>query len=198
MVPLLRVLNKIIDAVGWICIIAMLLMMCNVFIDVFVRYIVVDVFKHLDMYLFYDKYLHWLGGIGMQELEWHWFSIMFLMGLGYTLKENGHVRVDVFYDAFERRRQAWINIIGAIVFTIPFCLLVIFGDPAGDDVQGSIAFFKNSWESEESTGDPGSLPRLWPIKLVLPIAFSIVILSAVAVILKEALILRGYSEEEIK
>ncbi len=182
----LRFLNRIIDMVGWICVIAMLLMVLNVFIDVFVRYVVVDTLKYFDLYLWYDKYLSWLGGVGMQELEWHWFSVMFLLGLGYTLRENGHVRVDVFYDNFPRKAQAWINIIGALVFTIPFCILVTYY---------GWEFFAESFANQENKGDPGSLPRLWPIKFVIPISFAFLILSAVAVILKEALVLTDQEEE---
>jgi len=182
----LRFLNKIIDAVGWICVIALLLMIVNVFIDVFVRYIVIDLVKYFDIYLWYDKHFSWFGGIGMQELEWHWFSVMFLMGLGYTLRENGHVRVDVAYDTFAERKKSWINLIGAVVFAIPFCLLIIY---YGWD------FFIESFNNEENKGDPGSLPRLWPVKLVIPVSFSFLILSAVAVMIKEYLTLTGQHDD---
>lgn len=177
MKPTLNLLNKIIDILGWICIFAMLLMVLNVFIDVFVRYVVVEALKFFDLYLWYDENLSWLGGVGMQELEWHFFSVMFLVGLGYTLRENGHVRVDVFYDGFSRKTQAWINIIGALIFTIPFSLVVLFGDGIigqgfdYDDAEAAIGYFVESWNNEENPGDPGSLPRLWPIKFVIPISF---------------------------
>ncbi len=182
----LRFLNKIIDAVGWICVIALLLMIVNVFIDVFVRYVVIDLVKYFDIYLWYDKNFSWLGGIGMQELEWHWFSVMFLMGLGYTLRENGHVRVDVLYDTFAERKKSWINLIGAVVFAIPFCLLVIY---YGWD------FFLESYNNQENKGDPGSLPRLWPVKLVIPVSFAFLILSAIAVMIKEYLVLTGQHDD---
>jgi len=185
----LNLLNRIIDIVGWICVIAMLLMVVNVFIDVFVRYVVIEAVKSLDLYLWYDKHFSWLGGIGMQELEWHWFSVMFLFGLGYTLRENGHVRVDVLYDNFSTNTKAWINIIGALIFTIPFSILIVY---YGWD------FFLASFASGENKGDPGSLPRLWPIKLTISVAFVILILSAITVILEESLVLTGKQEESSK
>lgn len=185
----LRLLNRIIDIVGWICVIAMLLMVVNVFIDVFVRYVVVGVFKYFDAYLWYDANFSWIGGVGMQELEWHWFSVMFLFGLGYTLRENGHVRVDVLYDNFPRKTQAWINIVGAIIFTIPFSVLIVY---YGWD------FFGDSFANQENRGDPGSLPRLWPIKLSISVAFVILILSAITVILEESLVLAGKQSETAK
>ncbi len=185
MKAVIHYLNKLIDAVGWVCVIAMLLMMGMVFINVFVRYAVVDLFIHFEAYTWYNTYLGWLGGIGMQELEWHFFSIMFLLGLGYTLRENGHVRVDVFYEKFSRRTQAWVNIVGTLIFTIPFSILLVY---FGWD------YFLGSWASGESKGDPGSLPRLWPIKLVVPVAFVFLILSAITVLLKEILVLINQQE----
>lgn len=179
-------LNKVIDLVGWICTLALLLMIANVFIDVLVRYILVDALKALNLYLWYDHYLSWLGGIGMQELEWHWFSMIFLLGLSYTLRENGHVRVDVFYDQFSRKTQAVINIAGALLFTLPFCLLMAYY---------TWGFFENSFIDEDNRGDPGSLPRLWPVKLTLPVAFVLVIISAVIVILEESLTLSDKNTE---
>ncbi|MAF97070.1 MAG: C4-dicarboxylate ABC transporter [Micavibrio sp.] len=172
----LKILNKIIDISGWICVAALMLMIGNVFLDVFVRYIFVDLMKAMDLYTWYDSHISWFGGIGMQELEWHWFSIVFLLGMGYTLKEDGHVRVDVFYDNFSPAVKSIINIIGTLIFTIPFCGLVAYY---------SWGYFEHSYQSGENIGNPGSLPRLWPIKLLLPIAFGFVVLSAITVMLKE-------------
>ncbi|MFT7223972.1 MAG: TRAP-type mannitol/chloroaromatic compound transport system permease small subunit [Cellvibrionaceae bacterium] len=203
MKAILNFLNKVIDVLGWVCILAMLSMVVTVFINVFVRYIVVGALKYLDLYLWYNDNLSWLGGVGMQELEWHFFSVMFLFGLAYTLRENGHVRVDVFYDNFSRKTQAWVNIIGALIFTLPFCVIVLFGDGIigqyfdYDSGEAAIGYFISSWNSQETIGDPGSLPRLWPIKLVLPLSFLFLILSAIAVILKESMVISGtYSDEE--
>ncbi len=178
----LRFLHGIIDVLGWVCVAALMLMIANVFIDVFVRYVLVDLMKTLDMYMWYDTHLSWLGGIGMQELEWHWFSAMFMLGLGYTMREDGHVRVDVFYDRFSDKTKSIINIVGTLLFTIPFCGLVAYY---------CWDFFIHSYQSGESTGDPGSLPRLWPAKLILPVSFFFVILSAFEIVLKETLRLRG-------
>jgi len=180
----LRFLNKIIDFSGYICIAALLLMILNVFIDVFVRYAVFGLLQHFHWVAaidWYNEHLSWLGGIGMQELEWHFFSLMFLMGLGYTLRENGHVRVDVLYDNFSRRKQAWINITGGLIFALPFCALIVY--------YGS-SFFYESFTSMENKGDPGSLPRLWPVKLIIPVAFSFLVLSIITVILSEIMVLK--------
>ena len=78
MIFLHNALRKFIDAMGYMCVLLMLLMVANVFYDVLMRYFFNDV------------------SIGMQELEWHLFAAMFMFGIGYTLKEDGHVRVDIF------------------------------------------------------------------------------------------------------
>ena len=181
MKTLLNAINRTIDMAGWICVIALLLMIFNVFIDVFVRYFLIDLVKALGIYQWYDQVFGWLGGIGMQELEKHWFSLMFLFGLSYTLKENGHVRVDILYEKFSKRTQAIVNIGGALIFTIPFCLLIIYY---------GWEFFISSYESGENKGDPGSLPRLWPFKLMIPTAFVLLLLSAISVVLTELINLK--------
>ncbi len=183
---LLRALNKLIDISGYICIIALLLMILNVFIDVFVRYAVFGTLQYFNWIAaidWFNEHLSWLGGIGMQELEWHFFSLMFLLGLGYTLRENGHVRVDVLYDGFSRTTQAWINILGGLIFALPFCVLIIYY---------SSDFFLDSYESMENKGDPGSLPRLWPVKLILPVAFIFLVLSIITVIIQEYLVIQEH------
>lgn len=188
MKKLLACLNKIIDAIGYLCVVVLLLMILNVFIDVFIRYVVFGLLQHFQWIAaldWFNENISWLGGIGMQEMEWHLFSVMFLLGLGYTLKENGHVRVDVLYDKFSPTTQAWINIIGGLVFALPFSLLILY--------YGS-GFFYESYVSMENKGDPGSLPRLWPIKLVIPVAFAFLILSIVTVILTQWQVIRSEQE----
>ena len=179
MKPILRILNRIIDASGYVCVAALLFMVANIFIDVLVRYVVFDVFRHLQWIAaidWFNENVAWLGSVGMQELEWHFFSAIFLLGLGYTLRDNAHVRVDVLYEGFSRTTQAWINIVGGLVFTLPFALLIVY---YGAD------FFYESFESMENKGDPGSLPRLWPGKLLIPTAFIFLILSVITVMLSE-------------
>ena len=185
----LRLLDKIIDGVGWLCVGALLLMIVNVFIDVFVRYVLIDTIKYFGVYGWYDAYFGWLGGIAMQELEWHWFSIVFLLGLGYTLRTDGHVRVDVFYDRFSAKTKAYINIIGSLIFALPFSLLVL---------SFTWEFFYESFSNEENRGDPGSLPRLWPVKFILPVAFFFLILSVVAVVVRELLNLQLADHKEVR
>ncbi|SMM98645.1 TRAP dicarboxylate transporter, DctQ subunit, unknown substrate 6 [uncultured Candidatus Thioglobus sp.] len=106
--------------------------------------------------------------IGLQELEWHLFSGLFLLGIAYTLQNDAHVRMDIFYDKFSPKKQAWINIIGFVIFIIPISVLIVYN---GFD------FAYQSYLLNEQSGDPGGLKYRFIIKSVIPISFILVIIS---------------------
>lgn len=109
--------------------------------------------------------------VWVTELEWHFFSIIFLLGAAYTMQEDGHVRVDVFFQRGSARQRKIVNLTGHLFLLIPMCLFLI--PPAWD-------YFYNSWIIGEGSGDPGGMPILYPIKAVIPIAFVLVLAQAVA------------------
>ncbi len=154
----LNILRNIINSVGHLCSLLMLLMVLNVFYDVIMRYFFNDV------------------SIGMQELEWHLFGAMFMFGIGYTFKEDGHVRVDVFYDKMSIRSQAFVNIFGSIVFALPITLLILYF---------SIDYTYQAYEMGEGSADPGGLPYRWIIRSVIPISSMFLTLSIVYIVLTE-------------
>lgn len=165
----LNILRKIIDSVGHLCSLLMLLMVLNVFYDVIMRYFFNDV------------------SIGMQELEWHLFGAMFMFGIGYTFKEDGHVRVDVFYDKMSIRSQAFVNIFGSIVFALPITLLILYF---------SIDYTYQAYEMGEGSADPGGLPYRWIIRSVIPISSIFLTLSIVYIVLNEIENLRSPERKE--
>lgn len=165
----LNILRKIIDSVGHLCSLLMLLMVLNVFYDVIMRYFFNDV------------------SIGMQELEWHLFGAMFMFGIGYTFKEDGHVRVDVFYDKMSIRSQAFVNIFGSIVFALPITLLILYF---------SIDYTYQAYEMGEGSADPGGLPYRWIIRSVIPISSVFLTLSIVYIVLNEVENLRSPERKE--
>ena len=97
LIKLERFFDRIFDYIGYLSAVLMIVMMVNVFYDVIMRYF----FRTTS--------------IALQESEWHLFSMVFLLGISYALKEDGHVRVDVIYDTLHRRKKAVINIVGAVV-----------------------------------------------------------------------------------
>ena len=145
--------EKLQKYLGNITAILMLLIMINVFIDVVLRY-------------FFNT-----GSIAMQEMEWHLFSAMFLLGIAYALNDEEHVRVDFIYDSLNTRKKAFINIFGTIFMLIPFALLIIYG---------SYEFVYDAYEYNEISGDPGGLTHRWIIKFMIPLSFSILIVSSIA------------------
>ncbi|NIM00904.1 MAG: TRAP transporter small permease subunit, partial [Acidobacteria bacterium] len=110
------------------------------------------------------------------ELQWYLFSLIFLLGAGYTLKRRGHVRVDVIYEKLAPRTRAWIDLAGSVFLLLPFC---VFG------VVMTWPSVRNSWSLREGSPDPGGLPR-YPIKTVILIAFGLLFLQGVAWILRRA------------
>lgn len=122
------------------------------------------------------------SSVAIQELEWHLFAAIFLLGAAYTLKADRHVRVDVLYVRFSPATQAWVNLLGCLVFLIPFCLLVIFS---------SKTFVLNSFRIMETSPDPGGLPARWVLKACIPLGFLLLLLQGLAMMLKSLFVLRG-------
>ncbi len=108
------------------------------------------------------------------EIQWYIFDLVFLLGAAYALKYNEHVRVDVFYKDWSRRRQALANFLGSILLLIPFCCLVIYYS------WGTIL---NSWSIREISPDPGGLPR-YPIKFVIIISLILLIFQGISEAIK--------------
>ena len=158
----LKVIGKIIDALGNFCSLLMVLMILNVFYDVIMRYFFNDV------------------SIGMQELEWHLFAAMFMFGIAYTLKEDGHVRVDIFYEKASKRIQAFINIFGALVFALPITVLICYY---------SIGYTMEAYSMGEGSGDPGGLPHRWIVRSVIPLSSVFLILAIIHVLLSQIQVL---------
>ena len=159
-----KIFDRFSDILGKLLAWLMVAMMLNVFYDVVMRYF----FKS--------------GSIAMQELEWHIFSIVILFGVSYTLKEDGHVRVDLIYDRLSYKKQAIINILGIIFFLFPIASLIAFG---------SIDFAIEAYTSGEQSGDPGGLPHRFILKSMIPISFFLLMFVAMGMILKNINIYRG-------
>jgi len=109
------------------------------------------------------------------ELEWHLFALIFLIGAAYTLQQDKHVRVDVFYSRFSEKIKAWVDIIGTLFFLLPFCLIASFE---------SFSFVKNSFLVKETSPDPGGLPARYLIKSAIPFGLILLGLQGVSVLLK--------------
>lgn len=121
------------------------------------------------------RYLFHSGSIALQELEWHLFDVVILLGIAYTLQQDAHVRVDIFYDRFTERGKAVIDLVSMAFFVIPFSALIIY---VGTE------FVMLSFKQLEASSDPGGLSYRFIVKSLMPLAFVLLILQAVAEIAK--------------
>jgi len=115
------------------------------------------------------------------EIQWYLYSVVFLCAAGYTLKHNAHVRIDLVSGRLSPRMRAWIDVFGGCFMLLPACALLFW--------YGWEAFLE-SWRINEMSGDAGGLPR-WPIKLVVPVAFLLLMLQGVSETIKRVAFLRG-------
>ncbi len=115
------------------------------------------------------------------ELQWYLFAAVFLLGAAWTLRHDGHVRVDVLFGRLSQRGRAWIDLLGALFMLVPFCLLMLWT---------STGYVAASWRVLESSPDPGGLPR-YPVKTLIPIAFVLLLVQSVSFIIKKVAVLRG-------
>lgn len=131
------------------------------------------------------RYLFQIGSVALQELEWHLFALLFLFGAAYTLKHDGHVRVDIFYQNMSERRQAVIEIIGTVFLLLPFCLMIIVS---------SAPFVGDSYAMGEGSPDPGGLSHRFLLKAAIPVGFALLILQGIARSIHAILLLSGHNE----
>ncbi len=115
------------------------------------------------------------------EIQWYLFSLVFLLGAGYTLKHNGHVRIDVLYGRLSQRGRAWIDLLGGLLFLLPMSGLIAWLGWNG---------FETSYAIGETSPDAGGLLR-WPIKLAIPVGFALLFLQGVSEVVKRAAFLAG-------
>src|SRR5690606_22985255 len=114
------------------------------------------------------------------ELQWYLFGAIFLLAAGYTFLNNEHVRVDVLSQRFSSRTQAKIEVFGVLLFLLPACSLVFWL---------SLPYFYESLILNEKSSNTGGLIR-WPVKLLIPLGFGLLILAAVSHLIKSIAFLR--------
>jgi len=115
------------------------------------------------------------------EIQWYLFGAIFLLAAGYTFMKNEHVRVDIISQMMSRRTQILIEIFGVLFFMLPACLLML-------DL--SIPFFMQSFLTSEQSSNAGGLIR-WPVKLLIPIGFFLLVLAGVSHLIKCGAFLAG-------
>ncbi len=127
-----------------------------------------------------------LSSNALIEGQWYVFSVVFLLGAAYTLRHNDHVRVDVLYSNWSPRRKALVNLLGSLIFLIPFCVMVMTA--SWDTILAS-------WSRGEISPDPGGLPR-YPIKSMILGCCTLLLFQGISEAIKSWAILVRFDGEE--
>jgi len=126
-----------------------------------------------------------IGSNAWLEIQWYLNSAVFLLVAGYTLKRHEHVNIDVLAGRFSPRVQAWIHILGGLFMLLPATLIIAWY---------SWPSLVNSYAIQEYSSDPGGLIR-WPVRLLIPVAFTLLALQGVSEIIKRIGFLKGLVPE---
>src|SRR5210317_1974672 len=133
------------------------------------------------------RYLFNTSFVFTQELEWHLFGFIFLIGAGYTLLHDGHVRVDIIYQRLGPKGQAWVKFCGVIPFLIPACIT---------GISISWKFADNSFVMLEGAPDPGGIPWRFIIKGCIPAGFILLLLQGMSLGLHSFMQILGIEKSE--
>ncbi len=121
------------------------------------------------------------------EIQWYLFAGVFMLGAGYCLLKNAHVRIDFIASRLSARTRNWIDVIGILLVLFPFCVLCI-------DL--SWPFFMRAWESGEMSQSSGGLIR-WPVYALIPAGFALLMLQGVSELIKRVAFLRGVGPDAL-
>ncbi|NHZ88715.1 TRAP transporter small permease subunit [Massilia sp. CCM 8733] len=127
------------------------------------------------------RYIFNISSNAWLEIQWYLYGAMFMLASAYTLKRDEHVRIDVIVGRFSRRTQVWIELFGFLLFLMPVSLLILWY---------GIPFAHLSIVSAEMSSNAGGL-IVWPAKLLIPVAFALIILQGLSEIIKRIAFLAG-------
>lgn len=126
-----------------------------------------------------------IGSNAYLEIQWYLYGAVFMLGAGYVMLKNGHVRIDFVSSHLSKRTNALIDLISLVAVTIPLAWIMIdLGWPV----------FMRAFESGEMSQNAGGLIR-WPVFLLLPVGFGLLCLQAVSEVIKRLAYLTGHREE---
>ena len=115
------------------------------------------------------------------EIQWYLFSAVFLLGAGYTLLHNQHVRIDVISGRLSKRARAWIDVLGTLFFLLPMAIAIMWM---------SWPVFVQAYELHEESSNAGGL-IVWPARLLVPVGFLLLVLQGISELIKRVAFLRG-------
>ncbi|MDB5934922.1 MAG: sugar transporter [Massilia sp.] len=127
------------------------------------------------------RYIFKLSSNSWLEIQWYLFAAVFMLASAHTLKRDEHVRIDVITSHFAKRTQVWIDLVGYLLFLLPVCLVVLYY---------GVPFALYSMRTAEMSSSAGGL-IVWPVKLLVPLGFGLLMLQALSEIIKRIAFLAG-------
>ncbi len=127
------------------------------------------------------RYAFDIGSIALQESISYMHALVFMLGAAYTLKHEGHVRVDIFYRKWSPGRKAWVDLLGTVFLLYPVCLFILIS---------SWDYVLTSWGQHEQSGEAGGLAYVYLLKTALLIMPVLLIVQGTAMALKSLLTLK--------
>lgn len=165
------VLDKLVKGIGWVVMWANLLLVAAIVSQVSMRYLFNQNYPKLD------------------EIQWHFYGLVTMVGISYALVTDSHVRVDLLHNQLNRRAQRVIEVIGILALLVPFIYLMV--DQGSD-------YFYESWRVNERSSSPTGLSGRWALKAVIPFSFILLGLAALARLVHDIHALMAGDEDERK
>lgn len=131
------------------------------------------------------RYVFGIGFIWLQESVLYLHGLLFLLGVGYSLLHDGHVRVDIFYRDASRRKKAWVDLFGSTFLLSPFIGLITYY---------SFSYVVNSWEIFEGSPDPAGIHAIFILKSAILVYCGLLGLQGLSLAAKSILILKGRAD----
>lgn len=132
------------------------------------------------------RYVFNLGWIALQESVTYLHALLFMLGAAYTLKHDGHVRVDIVYRKLSPRGQAWVDLAGSLLLLLPVCLFLFWV---------SWDYVASAWAMGEGSRETGGLPLVWLLKSAIPAMALLMLLQGIAQAMRCVLVLSGHPED---
>ena len=126
-----------------------------------------------------------IGSNAWLEIQWYLFAGVFMLGVGYVMLKNAHVRIDFISSRLSKRTNAIIDAVGIVVFTIPLSIIMInLGWP----------LFERAWQTGEMSQNAGGLIR-WPVLGLVPLGFAVLLAQSISELIKRAAFLTGHRDD---